>query len=375
MDLVRAVVYPSAWVLAGVTALWATIAPAWAWMALTLLAIGLVVPDILRHRRRRARLVAVGYTGRMPPGFTLASDMAPTLFLLCAMSGGVAAGTFWGMKTDTVFPQSAKDLALTLSLALAVLALALLGALLLAERQGLDRLARLRQWQVRRTDDAVCDTLAKLEPVSLGLTPRGPGIHGAGPTRYQHQAGPVVSGRLVGNGFHLFDYTYRTWSANGTKSSPLDMRRHRVLAITLSDEAPDLRIHSLDDRLTRAGGPPDVPLAQSAFSAQFSVRCEDAEFAYRWMTQGVVDALLGLGPETSMHWNGNILTLFQPGRLTPLDGLVLATAGRQILRMMPLGSHPPKEFVVAGTPVEPTRRAFHRTDARFDVTSGPRRDM
>lgn len=372
MDLVRGVAFPFGWLLGGALAVLAVVEPVWAWVGFVVLGGTLWIPDEIRFRKRRQRLGLFGVPQRLPAGFGRADALAPAVFLIIALAAAVGFGTAWGIAPNAQFTSSARWIVLISVGLMGLLSLALLAASLVAERRSLRRLARGRGWMVVPEAPDLPRDLTYVEPVRWGQAPRETALQiGPSKIRYAHHARNVLSGQISGVPFRAFEYTYEDWQpAKEGGRAKHSRRTHRVVAASMPDPAPDLIIRALDARLATVDGPPDVLVAPSPFSAMFSVQCDDPEFVYEWMTQGVVEVLMALGPDYGLNWNGNVLSLHAAGHLEGADALLMVSALSQIVRMMPLSTHPAKAFVQSGAKA-PARKAFQPTGPQFKIRNPP----
>ncbi len=373
----RAIAFPLAWIVGGAAAGLATFELYLGILGfLPVLAI-VLAPEILAHRQRGRRLAAMGIRGRLPAGLSPAEALAPAVALLVTIACGIAAASIATTTASNDFPENGRIVLLGFLCILGAACLGVVAIFLVMQRRGLERLARNRGWTLVPTDVELAPLLHEVEPIRFGHMPHPSAeSRAAGRDRYQHSCHKVLIGRMGKVPFRIFEYRYTYWQPDPRRPQKLlkQERIHHVMAASLPAVAPDLIVRALDARLGTHDGPPDVAIAQGEFAATFSVQCNESEFVYEWLNQGVVDVLLALGPSYAMNWNGSNLSLYGPGPLETVDAMLFYGGLQQMLRMMPFSDNPPRIFAVPGKPGSPPRRAFEPTGPRFNIQGGPKKD-
>ena len=151
--------------------------------------------------------------------------------------------------------------------------------------------------------------------------------------RPQHGTENVVWDRHLGDDVHAFDLWYEDLADEGGRG----VRRTLTCAVVpLRSSSPRLRVAPRDvvDDVGRAFGGEEVRLELEAFDRRFRVETQDVRFAFAFLDQRLMEALLGLPEGVSVDVNEDVLLLSSP--LLPAEQvLVLFDAAIAIRRRIP----------------------------------------
>lgn len=155
----------------------------------------------------------------------------------------------------------------------------------------------------------------------------------------------VVWDEQVGRDVYAFDFWYRD---EGDERAIGDRRRLTCAVVPLPATCPDLRIAprgSATDPAEEEGS--EVRLELDEFGRRFRVVAEDVRFAFAFLDQRMMEALLGLPDEVTAEVREDVLLLRAP-LLPPERVLLLFDAACRLRRRIPrvvasLFPHRPEE--------------------------------
>jgi len=203
-------------------------------------------------------------------------------------------------------------------------------------RAGIDRQRRL-MFLCRR---------AGLEFAPLDLSPDTPWLPFPMFGHSEHGTENVVWDRAGDEGVRAFDFWYR----DSGDERALGLRREFTCAtVTLWFTCPRLRVAPRDvvDDLAGALGGQEVRLELEEFDRRFRVEGEDERFAFAFLDQRMMEALLGLPTDVTLDVNEDVLLLWAP-TLPAEQVLLLFEAAVAIRRRIP-------RVVASLFPSRPTR--------------------
>jgi hypothetical protein len=127
----------------------------------------------------------------------------------------------------------------------------------------------------------------------------------------------ILEGEWEGRKSKAFTYHYAVTSHNG-KSTTTTHHHFGVVLIQIERDFPELQIHpeSIFHKIGQFLGRSDVDLESVEFSKKFEVRCQDKKLAYDFCNTGMMEYLLE-HPTTAIEMDGDVLAVFDSGRLEP----------------------------------------------------------
>ncbi len=147
----------------------------------------------------------------------------------------------------------------------------------------------------------------------------------------EHGAENVVWDREGGDGVRAFDYWYEESTDGGGRPT----RQYATCAaIPVPFTCPRLTVvpRSIEDLVPVFGE--DIELELDEFNRRFRVRSEDRRFAFAFLDQRMMRALLALPPEVLVDANEDTVVLWAP-LLPPGRVLLLFEAARAVRRNVP----------------------------------------
>ena len=161
--------------------------------------------------------------------------------------------------------------------------------------------------------------------------------------RARHGTENVVWERRRGADIRAFDFWYEDLADGGGAPS---RRRLTCAVVPIPASTPRLRVapRDLDDDLRAAVGLREVRLELEEFDRRFVVEAEDERFAFAFLEQRMMEALLAIPDGVSVEVNENLLLLSAP--LLPAEQVLLlfdaaAGIGRRIPRSLS-SRYPPR---------------------------------
>jgi hypothetical protein len=183
-----------------------------------------------------------------------------------------------------------------------------------AWKQDKERIRQLQEWTRQRDY-----SFAEEDPGLARIYPNLPLESGGRRLRFQH----VVRGRLAGQPFTAFDYSYETTStstnSDGGSSSSTTTHRIQAIAVDVPSGWPAVRVSpsGLGSKLAVMFGRQDVKIGYDAFDRTFRVRAQDEAAARRLLTP-MASALLAR-PDQEFWIDGSTVLALRRGFLQHAD--------------------------------------------------------
>jgi hypothetical protein len=197
-------------------------------------------------------------------------------------------------------------------------------------------LAAVTWWRVRRRLDRQRALMNLCLDAGLDFAPVDPfpDTTWVAHPRFAHPdrgAENVVWDRESGEGVRVFDFWYET----STDESARPARRYATCAaVRVPFSCPRLRIAPRGIHDVAAPFGDEIALELEEFDRRFRVRCADRRFAFAFLDQRMMQALLALPPEVLVDANEDTVVLWAP-LLPPARVLLLFEAARAVRRHLP----------------------------------------
>ncbi|WPJ97427.1 hypothetical protein SH580_06850 [Coraliomargarita algicola] len=126
-----------------------------------------------------------------------------------------------------------------------------------------------------------------------------------------------ISGEIEGQGVHVFDYHYETYSRDSKGRRSTHHHYFSIFTLSLPVSFPELNIEreGFFSKIGQALGFDDIDFESLEFSKRYKVKSRDKKFAYDFCNAQMIDYLLGQ-QDLIIEVDGNTLALTFRGKLS-----------------------------------------------------------
>lgn len=126
-----------------------------------------------------------------------------------------------------------------------------------------------------------------------------------------------ISGEVEGQGVHIFDYHYETYSRDSKGRRRTDHHYFSIFTLSLPQALPELNIEreGFFSKIGQALGFDDIDFESLEFSKRYNVKSADKKFAYDFCNAQMIDFLLRQR-DLMIEVDGNTLALTFKGKLS-----------------------------------------------------------